>query len=161
MPSLEIEATLSFSSVTPNDGDPSLLLGLSFGVRKSPAREGWVVGAGFVSRFPRGVPLWTKTNPGPQPTRKERPIIRPASAMRFSLPLTRESFLGTKPNWFRAPTTLIPMSIAEPMELGSIIGEEGAAGVMSCTRGCRRGYTPAVWNNRNKQSTLQEHNHGV
>ena len=142
MPSLETEVTLSFSRVTPNDGGPSLLLGLSFGVRKSPAREGWVVGVGFVDRLPRGVPLWTKTNPGPQPTRKERPIISPASAMRFSLPLTRESFLGTKPNWFRAPTTLIPMSIAEPMELGSIIGDGGAAGVISCTTECRRGYTP-------------------
>lgn len=144
VPSSEIVATLIFSSVTPNDGDPSLLPGLILGVRKSPARDGWVVGAGFVFCFPRGVPLWTKTNPGPQPTRKERPIIRPASAMRFSLPLTRESFLETKPNWFRAPTTLIPISIAEPMELGSIMGEEGAAGVMSCTTGWRRGYTPAV-----------------
>ena len=39
-------------------------------------------------------------------------------------------------------TTLIPISIAVPMAVGSSIGEGGAADVRSCTTGCLSGYTP-------------------
>ena len=138
LPWLKCDATWSFSTVTQNAEAP--LLGFGLGESKPPIRVVWLAGLPDIFLWePRGEPQWTKTKPGPQPTRKERPIIKPTSPTRFSLWLTKESSLGTKPNWLRAPTTLIPTSRAVPIALGSSIGEGVAVGVVSRTKGCLRG----------------------
>ena len=65
---------------------------------------------------------YTKVHAGPHPTRNDRPMVRPVSAIRLCFPTVTDWERGTSTGWVRIPAAFKADSEGLPTTLGSKIG---------------------------------------